>query len=58
MQDLPFGERTLTLLSRETITVLNVIRTIVPKRIVKQYTLLIEVTHDSHLSHAVPHFVF
>lgn len=37
IQDLPFGERTITLSSRETIKVPNVIRTIVPERIVKQY---------------------
>ena len=37
IQDLHFGERTITLSSRETIKVPNVIRTIVPERIVKQY---------------------
>ena len=37
IQELPFGERTITLSSRETIKVPNVIRTMVPERIVKQY---------------------
>lgn len=37
IQDLPFGKRTVTLTSRETIKVPNVIRTMIPERIVKQY---------------------
>ena len=37
IQDLPFGEKVVTLTSRETIKVPNVIRTIIPERIVKQY---------------------
>ena len=37
VQDLPFGERTITLSTRETIKVPNVIRTLIPERIVKQY---------------------
>lgn len=37
VQDLPFGEKKLTLSSKEVITVPNVIRSIVPERIVKQY---------------------
>lgn len=36
IQDLPFGERTVMLTSRETIKVPNVIRAMVPERIVKQ----------------------
>ena len=36
-QDLPFGERTVTLTSRETIKVPNVIHTMIPERMVKQY---------------------
>ena len=35
IQDLPFGERTITLSSKETIKVPNVIRTMVPERLVK-----------------------
>jgi len=38
IQDLPFGERTITLSTKETIKVPNVIRTLLPERIVKQYT--------------------
>ena len=37
-QDLPFGERTITLSTRETIKVPNVIRTLLPERTVKQYS--------------------
>ena len=37
VQDLPFGERTITLSTKETIKVPNVIRTLLPGRIVKQY---------------------
>ena len=37
VQDLPFGERNLVLSTGETITVPNVIRTMIPWRIVKQY---------------------
>ena len=37
VQDLPFGERNLVLSTGETITVPNVIRTMIPRRIVKQY---------------------
>ncbi|KAK3724021.1 hypothetical protein QZH41_003861 [Actinostola sp. cb2023] len=37
ISDLPFGEKKLTLSSKEIITVPNVIRMIVPERIVKQY---------------------
>ena len=36
VQDLPFGERTITLSTRETIKVPNIIRTLFPERIVKQ----------------------
>ena len=38
VQDLPFGERTITLSTRETIKVPNVIRTLLPERIVKHYS--------------------
>ena len=37
VQDLPFGERTITLSTKETIKVPNVIRTLLPEKIVKQY---------------------
>ena len=37
LQDLPFGERTVTLSTKETIKVPNVIRKLLPERIVKQY---------------------
>lgn len=39
VQDLPFGERTLKLSSKEKITVPNVVRTVIPERIVQQYNL-------------------
>ena len=38
IQDLPFGEKVLTLSTGGTITVPNVIRTMIPQRIVQQYT--------------------
>lgn len=38
VQDLPFGERRITLCTKETIKVPNVIRMLIPERIVKQYT--------------------
>ena len=37
IQDLPFGERTIMLSTKETIKVLKVIRMIIPERIVIQY---------------------
>ena len=37
IQDLPFGERSITLSNKDTIKIPNVIRTMVPERIVKQY---------------------
>lgn len=37
VQDLPFGERNLVLSTGETIRVPNVIRTMIPQRVVKQY---------------------
>lgn len=50
IQDLPFGERTITLSSRETIKVPNVIRTMVPERIVKQYLAYCDETGFQALS--------
>ena len=38
VQDLPFGERTITLSTKEIIKVPNVIRKLLPERIVKQYS--------------------
>ena len=37
VQDLPFGERSITLSNKETIKIPNVIRTMIPKRVIKQY---------------------
>lgn len=37
IQDLPFGERSITLSNKDTIKVPNVIRTIIPERVVQQY---------------------
>ena len=42
VQDLPFGERAITLSTKETIKVPNIIRTLLPERIVKQYTTYCE----------------
>ena len=39
VQDLPFGEKTLKLSTGQVINVPNVIRTMIPQRIAKQYTL-------------------
>ena len=39
VQDLPFGESTLKLSSKEKIIVPNVVRTVIPERIVQQYNL-------------------
>ena len=38
MQDLPFGQRSIVLSDKTTIKVPNVIRTLIPKRVVQQYT--------------------
>ena len=37
VQDLPFGERSITLSNKETIKIPNVVRMMIPKRVVKQY---------------------
>ena len=37
IQDFPFGERTITLSTQETIKIPNVIKMAIPKRLVKQY---------------------
>ena len=50
VQDLPFGERTITLTSGETIKVPNVIRTMVPERIVQQYIVYCDETGFKPLS--------
>ena len=39
IQELPFGERTLKLSSEKKITVLNVVRKVIPERIIQQYNL-------------------
>ena len=50
VQDLPFGERTITLTSGESIKVPNVIRTMVPERIVQQYIAYCDETGFKPLS--------
>ena len=50
IQDLPFGERTVMLTSRETIKVPNVIHTMIPERIVKQYLAYCDETGFKPLS--------
>ena len=42
MQDLPFGERTISLANRDTIKIPSVIRTVIPERFVKQYQVYCE----------------
>ena len=37
VQDLPFGERSITLSNKETIKIPNVVRIMIPERVVKQY---------------------
>lgn len=37
VQDLPFGERSITLSNKETIKIPNVVRMMIPERVVKQY---------------------
>lgn len=44
IQDLPFGTRTLTLSNKEEITVPNVVRTIIPERIIRQYEIFCKET--------------
>ena len=44
IQDLPFGEKTLTLSSTTKITVPNVVRTLIPEQVVQQYTTYCEET--------------
>ena len=50
VQDLPFGEKKLTLSTNEVITIPNIIRSIVPERIVKQYQQYCSETNFSPLS--------
>ena len=38
MQDLPFGQRSIVLSDKTTIKVPNVIRTLIPERVLQQYT--------------------
>ena len=38
MQDLPFGQRSIVLSDKTTIKIPNVIRTLIPERVVQQYT--------------------
>ena len=42
VQDLPFGERSITLSDKETIKIPNVIRMMIPERVVKQYLAYFE----------------
>lgn len=50
IQDLPFGERTITLTTRVTIKVPNVLRTMVPERLVRQYLTYCDETGFKPLS--------
>ena len=45
VQDLPFGERTLVLSTGDTVTVPNVIRTMIPQQIAQQYTMFCQETN-------------
>ena len=45
VQDLPFGEKVLVLSTGDTITVPNVVRTMIPQRIVQQYTSFCQETN-------------
>ena len=50
VQDLPFGERSITLSNRETIKIPNVIRMMIPERVVKQYLAFCDETCFKPLS--------
>lgn len=50
IQDLPFGERTITLSTQETIKIPNVIRMAIPERLVKQYQAYCEESGFASLS--------
>ena len=50
IQDLPFGEKTITLSTKEVVTVPNVIRMLIPESIVKQYLAYAEETNFTPLS--------
>ena len=52
IQDLPFGEQVVTLSSRQTIKVSNVIHTMILERIVKQYFAYCDETGFKPLSHS------
>lgn len=52
VQDLPFGERRITLSTKETVKVPNVIRMLIPERIVKQYTTYCQESQFKPLSRA------
>ena len=50
IQDLPFGEKTITLSTNEVVTVPNVIRMLIPETIVKQYLAYAEESNFTPLS--------
>ena len=52
VQDLPFGKRRITLSTKETVKVPNVIRMLIPERIVKQYTTYCQESAFKPLSRA------
>ncbi|XP_044168290.1 uncharacterized protein LOC122952325 [Acropora millepora] len=52
VQDLPFGERRITLSTKETVKIPNVIRMLIPERIVKQYTTYCQESQFKPLSRA------
>lgn len=50
VQDLPFGEKVLVLSTGDTVTVPNVIRTMIPQRISQQYTRFCQETNSKRLA--------
>lgn len=55
IQDLPFGERTLKLSSKEKITVPNVVRNVIPERVIQQYNLFCSETDFAPMGRSTLH---
>ena len=52
VQDLPFGERSITLSNKETIKIPNVVRMMIPEMVVKQYLAFCDESSFKPLSHS------
>ena len=55
IQELPFGERTLKLSSEKKITVTNVVRKVIPERVIQQYNLFCTETSFAPMGRSTLH---